>query len=284
VRKSLLRVIFFVLLPQALEAHFQVVTKRILWFGLVWIVLPVPGAPSAAAISGFDSYAASVDARIARQHEWAQGFLAAASLRNGERNIERLTPPDAGLPGALLHHWRGTAFAPGARAGDFERVLRNVNAYPAVFSPQVVRAGITGSQSDRLQTGLQIGFQMSMRLRQKHVITIVMDASYDVSFGRLDAQHRFSTSRSIRISEIESAGLPGERALGPREEHGFLWRLNTWWTCEERDGGLYLQIEAVSLTKSIPPGLAWAMRGYVESIPAESLEFTLRSAVAALRK
>ncbi len=66
--------------------------------------------------------------------------------------------------------------------------------------------------------------------------------------------------------------------MSPSEEHGFLWRLNTYWSYEERDGGLYMQIESVSLTRSIPNGLAWIIRPFVESIPRESLEFTLRAA------
>jgi hypothetical protein len=72
--------------------------------------------------------------------------------------------------------------------------------------------------------------------------------------------------------------------LNSSEEHGFLWRLNTYWTYEERDGGLYMQIESVSLSRSIPVGLGWALRPYVESVPRESLEFTLRSARNAIRK
>ena len=71
-----------------------------------------------------------------------------------------------------------------------------------------------------------------------------MDTTYDVTFGRLDARHGYSISRSTRISEIDSPGTPKERALSDGEEHGFLWRLNTYWSYEERDGGLYMQIES----------------------------------------
>jgi hypothetical protein len=124
--------------------------------------------------------------------------------------------------------------------------------------------------------------QSWMRVRQHHVITVVLDATYDVTFGQRDARHRYSTSKSMRISEIESPGTIAERTLDASEEHGFLWRLNTWWTYEERDAGLYLQIESVSLTRAIPRGLGWAIRPYVESIPRESIEFTLRASCNAL--
>ena len=154
--------------------------------------------------------------------------------------------------------------------------MRDFSAYPQHFSPQVLQAKVLSQQGDR--------FQVVMRVRQKHVITVVMDTAYDVTFGRLDAQHGYSISRSTRISEIDSPGTREERALKPSEEHGFLWRLNTYWSYEERDGGLYMQIESVSLTRSIPTGLGWVIGPFVKSVPRESLEFTLRSTCDALRK
>jgi hypothetical protein len=241
--------------------------------------------PPPAAVSGFNSYTKTVEFRLAQQHMSPIAFLAPASnskdaetrLRQGNLLIEHLTPPpSAEVSGALLHHWRGTAFAPGATAADFEQLMRDFNSYPQHFSPQVLQTTVLLQAGDHVQA--------SMRVRQRHVITVVMDTTYDINFGRLDAQHGYSTSRSMRIAELDSPGTSSERILNASEEHGFLWRLNTYWSYEERDGGLYLQIEAVSLTRSIPHGLGWAVGPYVESIPRESLEFTLRSACNALRK
>ena len=48
--------------------------------------------------------------------------------------------------------------------------------------------------------------QVMMRVRQKHVITVVMDTAYDVTFARLDVQHGYSISRSTRIAEIDAPG------------------------------------------------------------------------------
>jgi hypothetical protein len=154
--------------------------------------------------------------------------------------------------------------------------MRNFNSYPQHFSPQVLQAKVLTPGGDRMQAW--------MRVRQRHVITVVMDTTYDITFGQLDGRHGYSVSESTRIAEIEAEGTSAERTLSANEEHGFLWRLNTYWSYSEQDGGLYLQIEAVSLTRSIPRGVGWAVRPYVESIPRESLEFTLRSACNALRR
>ncbi|HUV96740.1 MAG TPA: hypothetical protein VMV98_04645 [Acidobacteriaceae bacterium] len=237
-----------------------------------------------AATSAFNSYIGAVESRLAVQHQSQSGFMALvaaagqqdARLRRGELIIEQLTPSTgADLTGAMLHDWRGTAFAAGAKAADFERLMKNFNAYPQFFSPQVLQATVIRQQGDR--------FQVVMRVRQKHVITVVMDTAYDITFGRLDAQHGYSISRSTRISEVDSPGTSSERTLQASNEHGFLWRLNTYWSYEERDGGLYMQIESVSLTRAIPAGLGWAIEPFVNSVPRESLEFTLRSTCAALR-
>ncbi len=236
--------------------------------------------PTTAAIVGFDSYVAQVETRLAAQHRSANGFLApadAARLRQGELMIEQLTPATGKeLPGALLHDWRGTAFVPRAKAEDFERLMRDFSAYPQHYSPQVVRAKVLAQEGDR--------YQVTMRVRQKHILTVVMDATYEVRFGQRNVRHGYSVSRSTRIEEIDSPGTPRERVLSPREEHGFLWRMNTYWSYEERDGGLYIQIESVTLTRSIPTGLGWVIGPFIESIPRESLEFTLRATRDALRR
>jgi len=208
-------------------------------------------APTPAALTAFDTYIAEVENRLLQQHRSAKDFLTtkdAARLRRGEQIIEQVQPssgPD--LPGAMLHHWRGTAFASGATPADLERMMENFDAYPKDYAPQVVQARILTRRGDN--------FHVLMRTRQKHVITVVLDMNLDITFGRLDAQHGYSLSRSTQISEIESLGTLGERALGPKENHGFLWRLNTYWSYEERDGGLYMQIETVSLSGAVPEGL-----------------------------
>jgi hypothetical protein len=199
-----------------------------------------------AAISAFNLYVNALESRLAQQHRAQSGFLAPAAsgaqaemrLRRGELIVEKLTPAKgATMPGAMLHHWRGTAFAPGAKAADFERLMKNFNAYPQRFSPQVLRGKVISAHGDRVEA--------EMRVRQKHVITVVMDTDYDITFGRLDALHGYSLSRSTRIAEIDAAGTSRERALGSGEEHGFLWRLNSdraglggWAFCGKRSAGI----------------------------------------------
>jgi hypothetical protein len=248
---------------------------RLLW-ALAAFAPSSAAQPAPAAIAAFNSYVASVEARLAKQHRRSDSFLSPvnpAHLRQGELVIEPLAPaaganpPQADLANSLIHHWRGTAFAPGAIAAEFEQLLRSFDRYPEYFAPQVVSARVLAQDGDQTRVW--------MRIRQRHGLSVTLDTTYDVTFGKLDAAHGTSASRSVRIVQVE----PGGRALD-----GLLWRQNTYWSWEERDGGLYLQIESVSLTRSIPRGLGWAIGPFVESVPREELEFTLRSACNALRR
>lgn len=241
--------------------------------------------PTSAATAGYNAYVAKVEQRLAQQHQSAASFLVTAGLgaqsdqrlRRGELIVEELTPsPAPDLPGAMLHHWRATAFASGATAASLDHLLRDFAAYPRIYAPQVEQARVLAQQGDRMQA--------TMRVRQHHVLTVVLDTAYDIAFGRLDPHHGYSLARSTRVAEIADAGEKTEHALSPADDHGFLWRQNTYWSYEDRDGGVYLQLESVSLTRAIPTGLGWAVRPFVESVPRESIEFTLRATLNALRK
>ena len=82
--------------------------------------------PSPSVVSAFNTYINLLELRLAQQHRSPSGFLVAVDsnfqhtdLRRGELRVEELTPPATPpLPGALLHHWRRTAFVPGVSAAD----------------------------------------------------------------------------------------------------------------------------------------------------------------------
>lgn len=226
--------------------------------------------PNSAAIAAFNKYAALVESRLARQHSSPTHFVLLPDdpavlrrLRSGEFLIEKI--PTRPAPDALLHDWSVTAFVPNSTVADFEHLLQNFSAYPNIFAPAIVSSTVLSqTPTDTL---------LRLRTREHHVITVVLDTTVDVTFASPDPAHGYSISRSTRVDEITP---PGDTC--------FLYRLNTYWSYEQRDGGLYLQLESVSLTRDIPRGLAWIVNPYLDSIPRDSLILTLNSARNALRK
>jgi hypothetical protein len=202
-------------------------------------------------------------------------------LRRGEVVIERMNKDKGGgearVPHGLIHHWAVIVFIPGATLDRALALIQDYDNHQDVYSPEVLRSRLVRRQGD--------DFHIFLRLRKHKVVTVILDTEYDVHFTRLDAHRAYSRSHSTHIAEVENPGRSDERDLPPGNDHGFLWALDTYWRfLEVADGGVFIQCEAISLTRDVPAGLGWLIGPFVQSIPRESLEFTLattRKAVAA---
>jgi len=199
-------------------------------------------------------------------------------LKSGEVVIQQLETLERGasisVPGGFIHHWVGIVFIPGATLKQTLALLQDYDGHSRIYSPHVLRSKLIQHTGD--------DFKFSLRLRETKLVTVVLDTEYEVHYVRLDSKRAYSRSYSTRVAELESAGEPGEHEKPTGNDSGFLWRLDSYWRFWERDGGVYVQLEAISLTRDIPEGLGWLIRPFVISIPRESLEFTLERTRAAL--
>jgi len=180
----------------------------------------------------------------------------------------------------MIHHWEGVVFIPRATLGDVLALLEDYNQHSTYYALDVERSKIESRQGDH--------FTVFLRFRRHKVITVVLNTEHEVQYFRDSSQRAHSRSSAVRISEVEDAGKSDEREKAPGNDNGFMWRMETWWRMEERDGGVYVQSEVVSLTRDIPTGLGWMVGPFVNSIPQESLAFTLgatrKAVVARTRK
>ena len=74
---------------------------------------------------------------------------------------------------------------------------------------------------------------------------------------------------------MKDVNKPDGEELPAEKDRGYLWRLNTYWRFQEKDGGVYVQCEVLSLTRDIPTGLGWLLRPLVTSLPKNSLNRVL---------
>ena len=102
------------------------------------------------------------------------------------------------------------------------------------------------------------------------------------STSPMDATHCRSRSVATRIAEVADADQPSEHEKPIGHDGGFLWRMNSYWRFEEKDGGVYVEVESISLTRDIPTGLGWLIGPFVTNIPRESLLMTLGSTRSAV--
>lgn len=240
--------------------------------------------PKPETLAAFDRYVAEAESRIQREESSPDSFLSMtfsrrregeARLRRGEMLIEKRDVTPRETPGGLIHHWQGITFIPNANIARVVSMLQDYQHLTRYYRPEVMASQLISRNGD--------DFHVSMRLREHRMITAVLDTEYDVHYGRLDAAHHYSLARSTRIREIVNAGQRGERALAEGHDHGFLWRLNTYWRFVQVVDGVFVQCEAISLTRDVPAALGWLIAGVVENIPRESLYFTLSATRDAAR-
>jgi hypothetical protein len=274
--------------------------SRLSWLVIIIIITITTGAliptpltaaklqPGAAA--GFTRYVQLTEERMQLELRPNGAFLwidaltperrreAETALRRGEIITDHIETRDpAGLvrlPGALIHHWVGLIFIPGA---SLDRVLRTVQDYDnhqRYYGPQVMKSKLLQRTGD--------DFKVYLRLRQVKVITVVMDTEYQVHYARLDPTRAQSRAYATHIAEVEHPGEKNERGLPAGNDHGFLWRLNSYWRFSATSDGVYVQCEAISLSRDVPAGLDALVGPFLETIPKQSLEFTLRATRSAV--
>ena len=264
-------------------------------WALVILLLLAPSSAGATnlkpeATQGFDQYIRLTEPRMEREMApggaflWVDGLAeprrgdVQARLQRGEEISERLRTADpsgrSATPGAMIHHWVGTIFIPGVTLQQVLAVVQDYDRHARDYAPEVTQSKTIEHKGDN--------FKIFYRLRKKKILTIILDANFDVHHHVLGPGRESSGSFSTRIAQVENAGEPDERELPPGKDGGFLWRLNSYWRYFDSGRGVYVQCEAISLTRDIPTGLAWLIGPMVESVPRESLEFTLQSTRAAV--
>jgi hypothetical protein len=252
--------------------------------------IALPSAPKAAGgnrkiSQAFEKYVRTTDERNNSELQrgtdlvWIDSLPEAArkkayaDLKHGEVELEQRTTLEAGgtipCPGCMIHHWEGLVFIPGARLEEVLRVLEDYDHHAEYYAPDVARSRIEARDDDH--------FRVFLRFRRQKVITVVLNTEHEITYYRDTTFRAHSRSSATHVAEVENPGKSNEREKPREEDNGFLWGMETWWRMEEKDNGVYVQSEVVSLSRDIPAGLGWMIGPFVTAVPKESLTFTLEA-------
>jgi hypothetical protein len=114
--------------------------------------------------------------------------------------------------------------------------------------------------------------------------TIALDNDYKSTRVELDRCRSYTIAQTTRTREIVDYGAAGQHALPEDEGSGLIWRLFAVTRFEERDGGVYVEVEAIALSRDIPASLRWFVDPIVQRVAKASLTQSLeqtRNAVLA---
>ncbi len=256
--------------------------NTVLWLSLLMATLLVVPASAAelsqAAVDGYNRYA-----QITEQHMNDQirngHFLWVDTLPAGERDAaytqlqqgkiptQQQETKDNGrevkTPNAMIHDWVSAVFVPGVNLRQVKAFFQDYGNMDKYYGPEVVRSELLSRQGEH--------FKVYMRMYIKKVLTLVVNTTHDVQYKQLDSKHLISISHATRIAEVENAGTPKEHELPVGNDRGLLWRSRSYWRAEEKDGGVYVQCETLTLTRDIPAGVKPLVEPFVNSAPKEFL-------------
>lgn len=232
-----------------------------------------------ATIDAFEGYVAATESRFTNQLRpngsflFVDGLPLKASthshqrLQHGEILIEKVETRAGGqelkVPDGIVHHWVGVIFIPGTTLAKTLPIVQDYARREQIFKPDVTASRVLWHHGS--------DYKIFLRLHQKRFTTAVFNTEYEIHWGHVDAKRMYSNSYATRIAEVRDPNHPDYGELPIGKDHGYLWRLNTYWRFAEKDGGVYMQCEAVSLTRDIPAGIGWLLRPLVTAIPKQSL-------------
>lgn len=174
----------------------------------------------------------------------------------------------------LIHDWTGATFIPCATVERVVRLVQDYNNHKNIYGPEVIDSKLLSHRGS--------DFKIYLRLRKQKIITVVLDTYHDVHYSSLDHTRWLCRSYTTRILEVEGAGSRNERIMPPDTGYGFLWRLYSYWRFQEKEGGVFVECRAISLSRNVPFGLGWLLEPIIQILPKESLINTLDATRRAL--
>lgn len=227
----------------------------------------------------FQHYEELTEARMRAELSHPEQFLFLDSLPEGQRNAEiarvksgqvyvhALTTKDGDkkleIPDGLVHHWLAVGFIPNARLERVVEVAQDFDHHADYFKPDIQRSTLFSRDGDH--------FRVGFRFYRKAIVTAVYNTEFTADFMQLDPMREYSFGRATRIAEIHDPGEKDERELPVGKDHGYLWRLDLYTRYVQADDGVFVQIEFLALSRSVPAIFAWLVNPYIRSVPRDYL-------------
>ena len=233
------------------------------------------------AVQAYDRYTRDTEARLAQTKVpflWAE--TSPDRLRQVRQGQVVVQPwkgnGDTSVPGALIHDWIGAVFIPGATLAKTLAVMQDYDHQKAIYKDTLESKLLAHNGND---------FKY-YRVRQlkKGIIDGVFRTEFEARYQQVDAARWVCLTRSTLVAELENYGKPSQRQLPPGRGSGYLWRLNGYWRLEQRDNGVYLECEAISLTRGLPPLVGAMFAPSMRSLESEGLSATLQATRDAAKK
>ncbi len=223
-------------------------------------------------VAAWDDYVQSVSVTLQDRVRPGGSFLwtyeepeRIAKVHRGEIVVAPAPGPSPRrVRGGLIHHWIAAEFLPNVKLDDILQVTEDYDRYQEFYRPSVI-ASKTVAREDAND-------YFSMQLMNKaFFLKTTLDADYHATNVRLDDRHFYSVSRSTRVQEIDDYGRPSQHRMPEGQGGGYIWKLFSIGRLAQRDGGVYIELEAIALSRDIPAAVRFVVDPIVRSVSRNAL-------------
>ena len=191
-------------------------------------------------------------------------------LRAGEVLVEPVDGESPHtVPRGLIHDWIGAVFVPKAKLDDVMGVLGDYERYKDFYRPMVVKARLLEQTPDYQKLTL-------LMMQKAFSVTGAVETDDEVQIVRLGADRAYSLSTSLRVQEIADYGQPSKHTLPENHGPGYVWRTFNVTRLEQRDDGVYVEMEMLAMSRGIPVAFRWLIQPLAERLPRNILLATLK--------
>jgi len=161
------------------------------------------------------------------------------------------------VPSGLVHHWVGTVFLPGVDVPEFLRIVQDYDSYAQIYHPAVVESKLISHTQDDFVYQLKM-VESSFGLKSGFV------GDFHVQYHRLNENEGYSVTEATRMVDLASNSMP-EYVRGAvtiaRYRHS--------------NGGIYLEVETLTLSRDIPAAIKWMAAPMVKHFARQVMVDTL---------
>jgi hypothetical protein len=227
-------------------------------------------------VQAWDTYVRAANTRVEERASGRSPFLwvdenpeRVQRVRAGEILVAPMDSDNPRkVPHGLIHDWIGAMFLPNAKLDDVMGVLHDYDHYKDFYKPLVVKSKLLERTQDHEKVTL-------LMMQKAFSVTAAVETENEVLIVRPDANRAYSLSNSVRVQEIANCGQPGEHALPEGQGPGYVWREFSVSRLEQGDGGVYVEIETIAMSRGIPVMLRWMIKPLVENLPRKIMLATL---------
>jgi hypothetical protein len=133
--------------------------------------------------------------------------------------------------------------------------MEDYPSYPKNFKPDVTKAS-GDLQPD--STNRDDHFIAHLTLAESTLwMNVQFETSYDTHYRYIDDHRWLSRSRALSMKEYRDSKDASKGFYPEGDDHGFLWRTQTYWFARESNGGLDVEVDSITLSRPNMPGFAW---------------------------